>query len=352
MRGMDQIAYDPPTAPPPAAQGPQLVLQAGHTGSVTMAMFAPGWSQVAYQNGDHRMLLSRPMRPVSHLDVLVTQADGVVIIWDRRTGQELRRTPKGSIITSLAISANGAWLLGSDKAEVGHLWSVATGAEIKIFQKVGFGIALSPDGSLAVLGSDDPSSRGVYETATGRQVFTFDIDDFSELEFAPSGDRVLTYSFGGQVSLWDVPHRRLLFRRYQPALNRALLDAAGRVVTMGHQIRKNEKGENEAFGTRLQVLDPNGHTAFEVLRDDSILQMRLTGDPDTVAANSAKLRRFGASPSPRSCLALRSKKRKIRRASSTSTISRMWSWRLAARPPYPSIGPGRSECGTCGRQRS
>lgn len=278
--GMQSARLRLPADLPRSTKGPQLVLQAGHTGNITIAMLAPGWSQVAHQNGKSSMLPSRSARPVSHLDVLVTHADGVVIVWDRQTGQELRRTPKGSKITSLAMSANGAWLLGSDEGDVAHLWSIVSGAEVRTFQKSGFGIALSPDGSLAVIGSDDSTMRGVYETATGLQKFRFDIDDFSQAQFSPSGEQVLTFSFGGQISLWDVPRRRLLFRRYMPALDLAMFDATGRVIALGSQIRKDDKGNNLAFGTRLQVLNSNGHTAFEILREDNISKVLLTGDPD------------------------------------------------------------------------
>ncbi|WP_316188407.1 MULTISPECIES: caspase family protein [unclassified Bradyrhizobium] len=271
---------NPPAHDVSSMGSPRLVLQAGHTGNVNKAMFGPNGVQIAYQNGQRASLPQEPMKRVAGLDIVVTEADGVLIIWDRKSGRELRRTPKVGKITSLSMSADGVWILGRDEGSLGHLWNTIDGEEVRTFQGVDFGIALSPDATLAVLSSRDPKSNGVYETATGQQLFRMDLDQIAQAQFSPDGDRVLTSS-SGSISLWDIKRGRLLFRTYVPALDEVWLDQTGqRIIARASQIRENEKHEHEAFGTRVLVWDANGQQLFELRRDETVFHVRPTGDPD------------------------------------------------------------------------
>jgi WD40 repeat protein len=281
--GVDRWADATPPQPPTVSSAvPRLVLQTGHAPEPIMTMLAPGAVQSAYQNGNRYSTPVAVAQPIAGLDLVLTQSEGVVITWDRRTGEQLQRLPKSSPITSFAVSADGAWLLTRDQSSQARLWHLPTGTASRSFDKVEFGVALSADGALAVLSSDDPEKRGVYETASGRLLMGLGLDDFSQAEFSANGDRLLTWSFTDVVTFWDIKLRRLLFRRKIRGMSNAQLDAMGeRVVITGSQLRLNkEKNAYEAVGALLHIYDSSGVPTFELERTEGIRGVALTSDPD------------------------------------------------------------------------
>ena len=100
-----------------------------------------------------------------------------------------------------------------------HPWLKLTapvGAEdrsLRIFAGHTYGVnsvAFSPDGARVLTDSTDGAAR-LWETSTGRSLFTLEGHTLSRAAFSPDGTRVLTGSHDDTVRLWETSTGRLLF---------------------------------------------------------------------------------------------------------------------------------------------
>ena len=87
-------------------------------------------------------------------------------------------------------------------------WDARTGALLAIWKghsKPIRALALSPDGSLALSGSEDTTVR-LWETATGKclKVWTGHEGRVRAVAFSPDGKRALSASDDRTLRLWDV----------------------------------------------------------------------------------------------------------------------------------------------------
>lgn len=147
--------------PQPVAEGaPRLVVQLGHSGGISSAVYSP----------DGRFIVS------GGID------DRVAILWEASTGREIRRfIGHTNQINCVAFSPDNYYVLtGSGGVQEGsevedytvRLWSVTDGKEIRRFEgHTGAvnSVAFSPDGRFVLAGSDDKTAR-LWETQTGEQL--------------------------------------------------------------------------------------------------------------------------------------------------------------------------------------
>jgi RNA polymerase sigma factor (sigma-70 family) len=118
--------------------------------------------------------------------------DGSVQLWDVASAKELRRFETGAPVYSIALSPDGKVLAtgggGRDKAGMGKLWDLSTGAEVVQFE-----------------GRDDtgdPNKAPVRFKDTARPATV------TAVAFAPDGAS-LAYGTRGQfVAVWDIGPRR------------------------------------------------------------------------------------------------------------------------------------------------
>ncbi len=132
---------------------------------------------------------------------------GSVVLWDTRTGQEIRRFKgdKDQVVRSAALSANGQMLLTGGDDNIARLWNTYSGEqvlELKGHDGAVKAVAFFPDGRLAT-GSEDMTVR-IWDAKDGRplvQLQNFDAEA-SDLAVTPNGKYLLT---GGGLSaqLWD-----------------------------------------------------------------------------------------------------------------------------------------------------
>ncbi|WP_410675350.1 NB-ARC domain-containing protein [Amycolatopsis sp. cmx-4-68] len=103
---------------------------------------------------------------------LATTSGGIVRIWDAKTGRQ-RSELVESLETpiTIAIAADGSWLVTIGRDGAGRIWNTATGQErigldgrIKWDQQ----LAISPDGSWLAANSEDGAVR-LWDTTTGKQ---------------------------------------------------------------------------------------------------------------------------------------------------------------------------------------
>ena len=109
------------------------------------------------------------------------------------------------LITSVAFSPDGQYVLSGSVDKTMKLWEVATGREIRAFkghESTVESVAFSPDGKFALSGSFDRTIR-LWEVATGREIRTFKShkNDCYSIAFSPDGKYVLS---GGTMKLWEV----------------------------------------------------------------------------------------------------------------------------------------------------
>ncbi len=157
--------------------------------------------------------------------------DGVLHLWERETGQEIRRFGGGlSAVDCLTLSRDGSLLVigGSDK--VATLWDLKTGQVEARYQGHTAPIdalSISPDGSMVATGSTDETVR-IFDAATGKPIHGFGgVGIITTLSFSPDGKFILfgggTLMFGNDKSdqllhLWDIAGNRDVrrFDRFMP----------------------------------------------------------------------------------------------------------------------------------------
>jgi WD40 repeat protein len=255
--------------------------------------------------------------------VLSSAGDGGLVLSDLTDGAEVARFEgHGDMVYDVALVPHRNQMLsGSGAAGLGaplrdgsiRLWDLDTGAQIHVadlgLQKgVIFQIAVSPDGSTALVATSEPAVR-VWDL--GRWEETGRLEGHAAwvtgVEFAPDGIRALSSSLDGTLILWDVPRRQVIRRMagpkegfwsvaISPDGRTALSDSRDSSLTLwdletGQRIRdfirEDQPGATGGSGAFL----PGGQTALSVDDDGTLLEWDLE--------TGSELRKLGQHPSAR-----------------------------------------------------
>jgi len=140
--------------------------------------------------------------------VLTGSFDKTARLWDAATGQEVRIfTGHINGVLSVAFSADGKYVLTGSFDKTARLWDAATGQEVHVFSghtDAVYSVAFSPDGKYVLTGSSDKTAR-LWDAATGQEVrvFTSHADAVLGVAFSPDGKHILTGSRDATARLWD-----------------------------------------------------------------------------------------------------------------------------------------------------
>ena len=111
-------------------------------------------------------------------------------------------------VRSIALSANGKYLLSGSRDRTLKLWEVATGRLLRTFEGHSDGVesvTFSPDERFALSGGYDNTMK-LWQVENGQLVRTFEghTESVLSVAFSPDGRYVLSGSWDSTVRLWDV----------------------------------------------------------------------------------------------------------------------------------------------------
>ena len=133
-------------------------------------------------------------------------------------------------------------------------------------------VAFSPDGRLALSGSDDDKLK-LWEVASGREIGTFFGHDLPvrSVAFSPDGTLALSGSDDETLKLWDVVSGREV--RSFRAKSRALMPGGSIAISYDIAIRMRERAQHAGFrGSIYSVaFSPDGTLAVSASRYDKLI---------------------------------------------------------------------------------
>jgi WD40 repeat protein len=134
--------------------------------------------------------------------------DGSVRVWDLVSGREQRRFNHADYVRSAVFSHDGRFILSGGDDKVLRLWSLESGKEVRSFKGHGhyvWDVALSRDGKLALSASLDKTVR-LWDVEKGEEVkgFLGHKDTVLSVAFSPDGRRALSGSTDKTLILWNL----------------------------------------------------------------------------------------------------------------------------------------------------
>ena len=158
--------------------------------------------------------------------------EGAIRLWDVATGRVLPASvdPFVNTIRDLHFSSDGRRLLGH--AGVHLAWDPATGRELRRTPRVSdryWPGSLSPDESLFATADKDGAIH-LWDAATGRAVQTLKGHEkwVYQLLFTPDGRRLISTSPDDTTRIWDVASGRQTHKLVSPGLSRLAVSPDGR----------------------------------------------------------------------------------------------------------------------------
>jgi WD40 repeat protein len=191
----------------------------GERGDVTLWRLSDdgGWKEQAWATGSGELfeLFALRFRPGGR-QILTCGRDGVVRLWDARTGKEVRRYKEEgkeqrhkNTTTAAAFSPNdGGRRLATSSADLTvRVWDTDTGRMLRVLNHSAYvsGVSFSKDGRrLATCASD--GAVKLWDADSGREILTLASHDSmaSCVAFSPAtGHLLASCGHDGTIRLWD-----------------------------------------------------------------------------------------------------------------------------------------------------
>jgi serine/threonine protein kinase len=270
---------EPPPRPPERKHewwrlppGEQMSAEEKRPGPVPRPLVPPG-GELRFA-GHTDWVLSAAFSPEGQR-LLSGSKDKTVRLWDVTTGQETARfeghTDK---VWSVLFTPDGRFVVSGSADRSVRLWDINSGRELRRFDaRTNRGVALSPDGRLALTGSLSDGMVRLWELETGRELRRFKghMSWVLGLAFSPDGRQALSGSADGTLRLWEVDSGREVRRMqghtdqvlgvaYSPTGRHALSGSADRSVRLwdlksGRQMRSFQEATDQVWSV---AFSPDG----------------------------------------------------------------------------------------------
>ena len=136
--------------------------------------------------------------------------DGRVLVWDLRSGAELRALPVGAVVSHVALIGDGRRVLTADVMGNVRMWALVTGQRLTTLRAPHEGargqpvlaIAVAPDGTRAAVAT--PTSIEVIDIATGKPTATVATTSrVLSLGFTGGASELVSGDAGGELRRYD-----------------------------------------------------------------------------------------------------------------------------------------------------
>lgn len=183
------------------------------------------------------------MNPIQHFLLLFSFLTcSSALLWSQKP-QLVIPIGHSAAVNSLDFSSTGKYMLSGGLDGIVKLWKTETGQELQYYcGPKGYQVSeaiLSPDDQKVIIGADD-GAVFIFETFTGKALFTFSKDDLgmvTAVAVSPDGTKVWS-AHESRVVYWDINTGQELFRasNHQAPINDLAISPNGEVaISVGDQ---------------------------------------------------------------------------------------------------------------------
>ncbi len=177
-----------------AVTGKPIALIA-YGGNVTVVAFSPDGTRV----------VSGGCEQVDKDSICI---EGTARVSEAASGKEIAHVTHDDVVTSVAFSPNGTWVVSGSSDNIARVWDATTGKDIAIMthdtthEDSVNSVAFSPDGKWVVTGGKDRTVR-VWGAATGKEIARMTHDGLVfAVAFSPDGKWVVSGSRDNTARVW------------------------------------------------------------------------------------------------------------------------------------------------------
>jgi len=144
--------------------------------------------------------------------------DRTVRIWDVTTGQQRAQlSGHGAAVHAVALSPDESLIVSSSADQTVRLWDIVGAKQLKqlaVVDETKYAVAIHPNGQTVAAGGADRKIHliNLLTGATERELDGHD-DYIHSVTFNPSGTRLLSYTYAGDLRVWDSASDRQLFQQ-------------------------------------------------------------------------------------------------------------------------------------------